>query len=73
MNKPDMPCADNRADCETQFKNSKIQDIYFGEQARSFMGAEALAKVYFANGVERWIAFGAGLAVLVPLDANPIQ
>jgi hypothetical protein len=48
-------------------------DIYFGEQARSFMGAEALAKVYFANGVERWIAFGAGLDVLVPLGANPIQ
>lgn len=40
-------------------------DIHFGEQARSFMGAEGLAKVRFTNGVELWIAFGTGLAVLV--------
>jgi hypothetical protein len=32
------------------------------------MGAEALAKVRFTNGVKRWIAFGAGLAVLVHPD-----
>jgi hypothetical protein len=40
-------------------------DIHFDRTAKSFMGADALAKVHFANGVERWIAFGAGLAVLV--------
>jgi hypothetical protein len=39
-------------------------------KARSFMGAEALAKVRFANGAERWIAFGAGLAVLVHPDGS---
>jgi hypothetical protein len=42
--------------------------VYFGEEAHSFMGAEALAKVRFTNGVKRWIAFGAGLAVLVHPD-----
>jgi hypothetical protein len=31
-------------------------------------GAEAWAKVRFANGAERWIAFGVGLAVLVQPD-----
>jgi hypothetical protein len=26
-NKPGMPCADKRADYETQFKNSRIQEF----------------------------------------------
>jgi DNA invertase Pin-like site-specific DNA recombinase len=49
---------------EIRRKVSRIE-IFFGKKARSFMGADALSKVYFVNGVERWIAFGAGLAVQI--------
>jgi hypothetical protein len=52
---------------EIRRKVSRI-DIHFDKTAKSFMGADALAKVHFANGVERWIAFGAGLAVQVFIE-----
>lgn len=43
-------------------------DVHFDKTAKSFMGADALAKIRFANGVERWIAFGAGIAVGVYIN-----
>jgi DNA invertase Pin-like site-specific DNA recombinase len=39
-------------------------DVYFGKEGAHGLG-EQLAKVYFSNGVERWIAFGSGLAAQV--------
>jgi hypothetical protein len=56
----------------TQVVSRKVSriDIQFGEEVHSFMGAEALAKVRFTNGVERWITLWAGLAVLVHPDGG---
>jgi hypothetical protein len=60
---------------EIRRKVSRI-DIHFGKKAKEFMGADALAKVYFTNGAERWIVFdatmvkefGVAVQVFIPDD-----
>jgi hypothetical protein len=60
---------------EIRRKVSRI-DIHFGKKATMFMGADALAKGYFANGAERWIVFdaitvrefGVAVQVFIPDD-----